>query len=126
MEMIRVDERKNEMTRTLAIFSVGAVFLASMLAPLAVLKSGMLVLGGRYHFDHNDSLKKDVNFYFAQVTIEEGADVDGQVFLFSSTLDLAGHVTEDVHAFESDLTLRKSARVDGEIGEKDNCRPPAR
>ena len=107
------------MIRIFAIFSVAAVLLSGLVAPLSVAKPGMFVLGGHYHIGQGESLKEDISFYFTQVTIEEDAIVEGQVFLFSSTLDLAGHVTEDIHAFESDLTLRESARVDGEIGEKD-------
>jgi hypothetical protein len=107
------------MIRIFAIFSVAAVLLSGLVAPLPVAQRGIFVLGGRYYVGKGESLQEDISFYFTQVTIEEGASIDGHVFLFSSTLDLAGHVTEDIHAFESDLTLRESAHVDGEISEKD-------
>lgn len=107
------------MIRILVIFSVATVLLAGLASPLVVLQPGQSILGGTYHIGQNEPLKEDVNFYFAQVIVEEGASVDGHVFLFSSTLDLAGQVTGDIHAVESDLTLRESARVGGEIGEKD-------
>ena len=107
------------MIRILTFFSVATVLLAVLITPLVALQSGMFILGGSYHIGQNESLKEDISFYFTQVTIEKGASVDGHVFLFSSTLDLAGHVTEDIHAFASDLTLRESARVDGEISEND-------
>jgi hypothetical protein len=48
--------------------------------------------------------------------------VDGHVFLYSSTLDLRGTVTEDIHAFESDLTVRETAQIAGEIDETDFIR----
>jgi cytoskeletal protein CcmA (bactofilin family) len=79
----------------------------------------VIVLGGHYHITAGEALNEDISFYFAQVTIDEGAKVDGHIFLYSSTLDLRGDVTENIHAFESDLTLRASARVEGEIDEKD-------
>lgn len=107
------------MIRILVVFSVATVLLAGLITPLAVLQPGKSVLGGIYHIGQNESLKEDVNFYFAQVIVEKGASVDGHVFLFSSTLDLAGRVTGDIHAVESDLTLRESARVGGEIGENE-------
>lgn len=109
------------MIRTLTFFSVAAVLLSVLCVPLttSMTHSGGFVFGGHYHIGSDESLKEDISFYFAQVTIDEGAAVDGHVFLYSSTLDLRGHVTEDIHAFESDLTLRESAQVDGEIDESE-------
>ena len=107
------------MIRIFVLFSLGAILIAALGAPLAMLQPGTLVVGGHYRIGTGETLQEDVRFYFAQVTIEEGASVDGQVFLFSSTLDLRGHVTEDIQAFESDLTLRETASVDGEVDASD-------
>ena len=107
------------MIRTFALFSAVTILLTGLMAPITTLQPRVVILGGRHHIRQDESLKENVSFYFAQVTIDEGASVDGQVFLFSSTLDLAGRVTEDIHALESDLTLRESAQVDGKIDEKD-------
>lgn len=107
------------MIRTFAIFSLGAILLSALNIPLAALQPGIFILGGHYRIGTGETLQEDASFYFAQVTIEEGASLDGHLFLFSSTLELGGHVSEDIYAFESDLTLRESARVDGEIDEKD-------
>ena len=110
------------MIRSLTIFSVAAVLLSALCAPLMTSNPGGMIVGGRYYVGPGDSLKEDISFYFAQVTIDEGASVEGHVFLYSSTLDLRGKVTEDIHAFESDLTVRESAEVDGEIDETDFIR----
>lgn len=107
------------MIRTFIVFSVSTILIAALSVPLAIAQHGMLVLGGHYRIGPGETLQEDVSFYFSQVTIEEGAQVDGHVFLYSSTLDLRGHITEDIHAFESDLTLRESAAVDGEIDDND-------
>lgn len=107
------------MIRIFTLFSVVTILLTGLMGSTTTLQPRMVVLGGSHHIRQNEPLEENVSFYFAQVTIDEGASVDGQVFLFSSTLDLAGRVTEDIHAFESDLTLRESARVDGKIDEKD-------
>lgn len=107
------------MFHILTLFSVATTMLAGLISPLTSWHTGTLFLGGSHQISANKSISEDVSFYFAQVTIEEGATVDGHIFLFSSTLDLAGHVTEEVHAFESDLMLRDSAKVDGEIDEED-------
>lgn len=108
------------MIRSLAVFTFAAILVsASLYAPLLLLQTGETVLGGHYHVRPGETLHNDMRFYFAQVTIDEGASVDGHIFLYSSTLDLQGDVTEDIHAFESDLTVRETAHVDGEIDEKD-------
>jgi len=107
------------MIRALSIFSLATIFLTILSLPILILQPGAFVLGGQYHIGPGEILEEDVSFYFAQVTIDEGAEVDGRVFLYSSTLDLYGDVTEDIHAFESDLSLRESAHVDGEIDQND-------
>ncbi|MGD8406786.1 MAG: polymer-forming cytoskeletal protein [Anaerolineales bacterium] len=107
------------MTRILIIFSLAAVVLSTLSMPFLVLHPGQLVLGGQHHITSDTPLSKNVSFYFAQVKIDEDAKVEGQIFLYSSTLDIRGTVTEDIHAFESDLTLHESAHVEGEIDQND-------
>ena len=107
------------MMRNLIISTLIVVLLATLSMPFLVLHSGEFVLGGQHHITSTTALEKDISFYFAQVTIDEDALVNGHVFLYSSTLDLRGHVTEDIHAFESDLTLFETAQVDGEVDQND-------
>jgi len=107
------------MIRSLIILSLGAIMLFTLSMPFMVLHPGEFVLGGQHHITPDTPVKEDMSFYFAQVTIEEGAQVDGHIFLYSSTLDLRGDVTEDIHAFESDLTIRETAQVEGEIDQTD-------
>ena len=107
------------MIRSLVLLSFAALLIVAMFIPLTVMHPGGLILGGHYTLGPGESLQEDMSFYFAQVTIAEGAEVDGHLFLYSSLLDLRGNVTEDIHAFESNLTLREGARVGGEIDEKD-------
>ncbi len=105
------------MIRSLTFFSFAAILLTILSVPFMALYPGEFVLGGHYHIGPGESLKEDINFYFAQVTVDEGASIDGHVFLFSSTLDLHGNVTEDIHSFESGLTLRENAHVGGDLDE---------
>lgn len=105
--------------RNLIVSSFVVVLLATLSMPFLVLHPGKLVIGGQHHIASATDLEKDISFYFAQVTVDEGALVNGHIFLYSSTLDLRGHVTEDIHAFESDLTLRETAHVDGKIIQTD-------
>lgn len=103
------------MIRNWMVFFLGAALLATLGLPFVVLHPGEFVLGGDYHITSEAPLERDVSFYFAQVTVDEGARVDGQMYLYSSTLDLHGVVTKGIHAFESDLTIHDTARVEGEI-----------
>jgi hypothetical protein len=107
------------MIRSLAFFSFAAIVGAVLCAPLVMMQTGEIVVGGHYIVGPGETLDKDISFYFAQVRIDEGASVESHVFLYSSSLDLRGRVTEDIHAFESDLTVRETAQVDGEIDEKE-------
>ena len=107
------------MIRSFVILSLATILLATLSMPFLVLHTGETVLGGQYHITSDTPLERDMSFYFAQVTVDDDTLVDGHIFLYSSTLDLRGHVTEDIHAFESNLTLRESAQVDGKIDETD-------
>jgi len=103
--------------RTLAVFSLAAILLAVLSAPLVALYPGAFVVGGHYYVGPGQTLDEDVSFFFAQVTIDEGASVDGHVFLFSSALDLGGNVTDGIRGLESDVTVRETAQVAGAVNE---------
>ena len=87
------------MIRSLAFLSLATLLIFVVCVPLTAMHPGGFVLGGHYTLGSGEILQEDVSFYFAQVTIEEGAEVDGHLFLYSSLLDLRGNVTEDIHAF---------------------------
>jgi len=105
--------------RTFAVFSLAAIFLTVLSTPLVALFPGAFVVGGHFYVGPGQTLDEDVSFFFAQVTIDEGASVDGHIFMFSSALDLGGNVTNGIRGLESDLTLRESAQVAGAVDETD-------
>ena len=107
------------MARSLIVFSLAAVVLATLSMPFMALFPGEIILGGQHHITAETPLDKNVSFYFAQVTVDEGAQVDGHIFLCSSTLDLGGNVTNGIHAIESDLTVRNTAHIEGKIDQTD-------
>ena len=107
------------MIRSLIVFSLATVALATLSMPFLVLHPGKIVLGGQHHITSETALEGNVSFYFAQVTIDEGAQINGQIFLYSSTLDLRGNVAKGIHAFESDLTLHETAHVEGRVDQND-------
>ena len=103
------------MIRTSVILLSATILLTILSIPITALQPGATIVGGQYYIGPDETLKEDMRFYFSQVIIDEGASVEGRVLLISSTLDLRGNVTEDIRAFESDLTLRKTAHVEGKI-----------
>jgi hypothetical protein len=105
--------------RGLIISSFAAVILVALSVPFIMPVTDETFVGGHYHLAPGESIQEDVRFYFTQVTIDEGATVHGKLFLYSSTLDLGGYVTEDIHAFESDLTLHDTAYVGGKVDQND-------
>ena len=107
------------MFRSLIVSALVVVLLATISMPFLVLHPGEFVLGGQNHITSETPLTEDVSFYFAQVTIDEDALVNGHIFLYSSTLDVYGHVTEDIQAFESDVILHETALMDSEIDQND-------
>jgi hypothetical protein len=107
------------MFRSLILSALVVALLATLSMPFLVLHPGEFFFGGQHRITSETHLEKDSSFYFAQVVVDEDALVDCQIFLYSSTLDLHGHVTKDIHAFESDLTFRENAHVDGKITQTD-------
>ena len=105
--------------RILAVFSLAAIFLAVLSAPLVALFPGAVVVGGHFYVGPGQTLEEDVSFFFAQVTIDEGASVDGHIFMFSSALDLGGNVSNGIRGLESDLILRETAQISGAVDETD-------
>ena len=73
------------MIRTFVTFLIATVLLAGLSISLVAVQPGTFILGGHYHVASGETLREDINFYFAQVEIDEGASVEGHVFLFSST-----------------------------------------
>jgi hypothetical protein len=92
--------------------SLAAVLLAISLTGWRLSTApGAYVIGGEYVIVAGEVIHGNLQVLFAQITLEEGARVDGQIIALSSTLDLAGSVGGSVLAVESDVTVRATAEL---------------
>ncbi len=69
------------------------------------------VIGGECVIHTGDVIHGDLHVLFAQVTVQDGARVDGSITAISSTLDLAGSVGSSVLAVGSDVAVRGTAKL---------------
>jgi hypothetical protein len=72
---------------------------------------GAYVIGGVSVIPRGEVIQGDLHVLFAQVTVEDGARLDGRIVSISSTLDLAGSVAGEILAIGSDTTIRDSAKL---------------
>ncbi len=72
---------------------------------------GSWVVGGEYVVHSGELVSGNVQALFAQVTLEEGARIDGRILSVSSALDLAGTVSGEIVAFGSDVQVRDTASL---------------
>lgn len=97
-------------------FSTAMLILLLLCASFAGWRSyadpGTYVVGGQYVVHAGEVLRGNLQTFFAQVTVEAGARVEGSITIVSSTLDLAGSVSGSVLSMGSDLTVRPGAAID--------------
>lgn len=90
------------MIRLIAIVSLFALTLASLLAPLAAIHPGTVVIGGEYTVQPGEVRHGDMIVLFARVKIANGAEITGQIRTFSSqvTIDSAAKVNGKIQSME--------------------------
>ena len=72
---------------------------------------GSWVVGGEYVVHTGEVVSGNLQALFAQVTLEEGARIEGRILSVSSALDLAGAVSGEIVAFGSDVQVRDTASL---------------
>ena len=88
------------------------VFVSASLTGWHLLtQRGGYVVGGEYVIRNGEVVSGNLEALFAQVTLEEGARVEGRIVSFSSALDLAGTVRGGILAIGSDITVREAAQL---------------
>jgi hypothetical protein len=73
--------------------------------------SDVLIIGGKYTVLASQTLPSNLRALFAQVTLQDGARIEGKITAISSTLDLAGSVDGAVLAVNSDVIVHAGARL---------------
>lgn len=97
-------------TLVVAVLAVASIS-ASWFGWQRYIQQNGLVFGGVYVVRRGEVLAGDLNVVFAQITVEEGARVQGRIRALSSVLDIAGSVDAPVVALSSDVILRESASL---------------
>ena len=91
---------------------ISLVFLIVLMTGVAAFKNNnTLIMGGEYIVHQGEIVHGNLEFAFAQVTLEEGSHLDGGIISFSSAVDVCGTVSGNISSLESDFQLEKSARV---------------
>ncbi len=104
--------------KTTALFALSLLLIGLSIAG-AVTQPAVAVIGGEYTLRAGETVHGNLLAVFAQVTIEAGARVDGDVIAHSSLVDLGGQVGRGINALESDVRLRDTAAVQGATRQTD-------
>jgi len=70
-----------------------------------------VVVGGEYVIHRGEVVTGNVDAWFAQITLEDGARVQGQIRSLSSVLNLGGKVDGTILAVGSDVIVRATAEL---------------
>lgn len=108
------------MTRFI-VFLTG--FLVIIIATLGLgmqtdILPGTLIIGGEYSLPSGQN-PGTLTALFARVTVPDDAIVNGRIFSFSSDISVRGTVTNGIRALESDIILRETGQVTGDVSQKD-------
>ena len=88
------------------------VFLSASLAGWGLAAGpDTFVVGGEYVLHSGEVVRGNLDAMFAQITLEEGSRVDGQILAVSSALDLQGSVGGGILGLGSDVTVRPTATL---------------
>lgn len=102
--------------RTSLLISVLALALLGLFTPKTSTRPTAILVGGEYTVQAGETRSGDMLLLFAQVNIAEGGQVDGNLQVFGSTLEVSGRVSGDIQAYGSDLSIdTPAAQVDGVI-----------
>ena len=96
---------------------IGLVVLALVVSiPALAQPQFQTIAGGEYVIHAGETVEKDLVISFAQVTVEPGASVNGDIYAISSDLKVYGGVTGNIRSLESNVSLgAQSARIDGRV-----------
>jgi hypothetical protein len=78
---------------------------------LAAINHNTYIVGGEYVVRKGEIVDGNLGLFFAEVTLEKGARVDGTVLSFSSVVDVYGTVAGNISSLESEVNVRPSAQV---------------
>jgi hypothetical protein len=95
------------------------LLISSILLVQVILITGMFtftnhnicIIGGEYDVHKGEIVKGNLRLAFAQVTLEEDSQIEGEILSFSSTVNGRGSVSGNISSIESDIKLETPAKV---------------
>ena len=91
---------------------VTLMFLAALLpGALALINHNSYIVGGEYVIPEGETVQGNLSLFFAQVTLEKDARLEGSILSFSSVVDVRGAVTGDISSVESEVNVQQSAEI---------------
>src|SRR5512140_3044500 len=97
------------MYRITVLFSL---IMAWILPAAGRLQSGLeSFVGGDYVIRSGESFDGNLVIAFAQITVEAGASVNGNILAVSSNVHILGSVTGNINCIECDVALHPSTGV---------------
>ena len=106
--------------KTISMSLLVLVVLSASLTGWQLLSpSGSYIIGGAYVIHGGKVVNGNLQAFFAQIILEDGARVEGRIVLVSSTLDVAGSVSGKILAVDSDITIRETARLNESVRRAD-------
>jgi hypothetical protein len=86
---------------------------------LGVINHDTYVIGGQYNLLPGEIVHGNLKLAFAQVNLQEGSRIDGEILSISSAVDIHGAVAGKISSIESDLEIDDSADVRSVDQDKD-------
>ena len=91
---------------------VTLMFLVMLLTgALALINHNSYIVGGEYVIRGGETVQGNLSLFFAQVTLEKDARLEGSILSFSSVVDVGGTVTGNISSLESEVNVRQPAEV---------------
>ena len=102
--------------RTTILVSLIFLALLGLILPTTFTRPATILAGGEYTVLAGETRSGDMLLLFARVNVAEGGQVIGNIQVFGSVLEVAGHVSGDINAYASEVNVdTPSAQVDGAI-----------
>ena len=92
----------------LCILMVPAILITGMFIGII---HNIFIICGEYVVRKDEIVLGNLGLAFAQVTLEEGSHIEGEVLSFSSAVDVRGTVAGNISSIGSDIKLGKPAKT---------------
>jgi hypothetical protein len=103
------------MARISFVISAFVLILLGFFAQANSINPGVILIGGEYTVQAGETRQGDMIIVFAQVDIENGGAVDGNIHLIGSSLSVKGLVAGKIDSYGSDVSVDAFAQVEREI-----------